>query len=817
MGAFLEGMENEHGMPVSDGDVIKADFSEVLNRGLEGIMKITVRDATGKPSYQRISLSDLSGEGIAEYHLILGEIAQVSTGLCISPIDVLIEKIKDAGYSVAEVTGRKIGLKLATTMASSLNGELGITSAAAISHKKLVGTVIARKKENTNDAFRRFNNNEVDVLLINQSGSTGASAHAIPTSKVPASEVRQRVMIVLQAELDINTEVQKRGRINRTGQILKPIYDYLTSAIPAEQRLMMMLQKKLKSLDANTSSNQKQSASMLDVPDFLNKYGDRVVKEYLMDNPEVNEMLDDPLKVLDSGEESNSERTIENAAQKVSGRVAVLSTEMQKAFYDEIGSRYNDLVEYLKQASEYDLELEAMNLQAETIKSSVICVGTGGGSPFGENVNLEQVEVNVLRKPYTYTELSNILADSLGGRPAQELQQELTEEFRQFTERRLTSEIETLTTKFDRLLAEVPALKSIQRIDDEAERRDAITKQRETVEEGRRGAMTKAQVKSRNIAQSLSQYFRFFHPGRMCNYPIAVIGMGIENVPTVFLGFVIDRRKVNPFAPSAVKLRFAIANGMKYLELPASMHLQISPILSASYSMRQDPSRLQSYWEGAVANGLATRKKRYIITGNLLQALGTFKGRLIDYTTMAGGNEKGLLMPESWNPDERGSGGDKVTLPIAKAGDVIRSMQSGTSIKCSNGLIIAREYGQRYKLYVPASRQGGGDIYLDRELHELVENGIWEKQSDKMITYVLADRIDAVLVLLGSKHPGTVPVARHQVTSLVSSSPDSGLTTRFPIRLPSPPGDPEPVATNAEVRLRALALELEMEMEMELA
>ena len=103
--------------------------------------------------------------------------------------------------------------------------------------------VMSRKKINTNDAFRKFNNDEVDVLMINQSGSTGASAHAIPTSKVPASKVRQRVMIVLQAELDINTEVQKRGRINRTGQILKPIYDYVSSAIPAEKRLMMMLAK----------------------------------------------------------------------------------------------------------------------------------------------------------------------------------------------------------------------------------------------------------------------------------------------------------------------------------------------------------------------------------------------------------------------------------------------------------------------------------------------------------------------------------------------------------------------------------------------
>lgn len=45
--------------------------------------------------------------------------------------------------------------------------------------------ILARKRINTNDAFRQFNNNEVDVLMINQSGSTGASAHAIPTAKYP--------------------------------------------------------------------------------------------------------------------------------------------------------------------------------------------------------------------------------------------------------------------------------------------------------------------------------------------------------------------------------------------------------------------------------------------------------------------------------------------------------------------------------------------------------------------------------------------------------------------------------------------------------
>lgn len=285
--------------------------------------------------------------------------------------------------------------------------------------RSLMGLVLSRKRVNTNDAFRQFNNNEVDVLMINQAGSTGASAHAVPTAKVPKEQVKQRVMIVLQAELDISTEVQKRGRINRTGQILKPIYDYVTSAIPAEKRLMMMLQKKLKSLDANTTSNQKQSTKILDVPDFLNKYGDKIVTEYLLENPKVNDLLDVPLH-LDSSEADSAggKGAVEDAAMRVSGRVAVLSTQMQEEFYNEIAERYNDYVEYLKQVGEYDLEVEAMNLEAETITSKVLKMGKGGESAFGDDSILETVRANVLKKPFTKTELENLIKESLKAQDA---------------------------------------------------------------------------------------------------------------------------------------------------------------------------------------------------------------------------------------------------------------------------------------------------------------------------------------------------------------------------------------------------------------
>lgn len=285
-------------------------------------------------------------------------------------------------------------------------------------------------------------------------------------------------MIVLQAELDISTEVQKRGRVNRTGQIMKPIYDYVTSAIPAEKRLMMMLQKKLKSLDANTTSNQKQSTKILDVPDFLNKYGDKIVKEYLTENKDINDLLDDPLHLSDSKEDSDSRSSgMEEAAHRVSGRVAVLSTKMQEDFYNEIAERYNDYVEYMKQVGEYDLEVEAMNLEAETTGSRVIKMGKGSDSAFGDDSILETVKANVLKKPFSKSELENLINESLKGKDSREVQQEYIRDYKIGIEERLAKEQADAHAKYDTLKMSIAAEKKIQKIlenDGEAAWHEAI-------------------------------------------------------------------------------------------------------------------------------------------------------------------------------------------------------------------------------------------------------------------------------------------------------------------------------------------------------
>ncbi|MBL7731309.1 MAG: strawberry notch C-terminal domain-containing protein [Chitinophagaceae bacterium] len=791
MGSFIESMENEHGTPVGDGDTINADFSEVLKRGLEGVLRYSEKDVDGNSIHKKFEISEFPPDAQTEYHRILEKINAVSTGITISPIDVIIKKIKAAGYTVAEVTGRKFEMQLSWKGSKAL--------------------ILARKRINTNDAFRQFNNNEVDVLMINQSGSTGASAHAIPTAKVPKEEVKQRVMIVLQAELDINTEVQKRGRINRTGQILKPIYDYVTSAIPAEKRLMMMLQKKLKSLDANTTSNQKQSTKILDVPDFLNKYGDKIVKDYLLENKEVNDLLDDPLHLKNSKADSgsNESQTLEDAAHKVSGRVAVLSTKMQQDFYNEIAERYNDYVEYLKQIGDYDLEVEAMNLEAETVSAKVIKMGKGSDSAFGEDSTLETVRANVLKKPFTKTELENLINESLKGKDPHKLQDELLEEYEASVADRLKLEETETNAKYEELIRNIPNEKKIQKIlakQGEGAWRQAITERENELIGARDLQLQNLHKTYSNRKQYLEKAFRFFYISRNIRYPIETYNGGNELVPAVFLGFVIDRKKKNPYAPSAIKLRIAIANSSKYLAIPASYSEDIMVIIGASADVSQPSMNVLLHeWEKYTKENNTDRRIRHIITGNLLQAFSDFKGKLVSYTTLNGETKKGILMPENWNPGEQVQ--DKVVVPILKAAPIIKSITQNSHIVTNNGLSFFRT-GNYFKLIISASRSRGGDIYLDKEILELVEKNNFEKVSDKMVAMLPDKNMDKLLEILQSRHGCSVTLQSYQLKDLK----DDAITysNRKPIELPPDDEEPQNEVAMLELEAEALALELEL-------
>jgi len=786
MGSFIEQMESDAGLAVTDGDTINADFSVVLQKGLDGILRYTETDTDGQKIFKKFEISEFPLDAQAEYHKISDQIKEAATGITISPIDVIIRKITEAGYKVAEVTGRKYELQ--------------------INPKTNKALIITRKRVNTNDAFRQFNNNEVDVLLINQSGSTGASAHAIITPKVSKEQVKQRVMIVLQAELDINTEVQKRGRINRTGQIYKPIYDYVNSAIPAEKRLMMMLQKKLKSLDANTTSNQKSSTKILDVPDFLNKYGDRIVAEYVKENPEVNMLLDDPLG-LSTREVDGAE--LEDAAHKVSGRVAVLSTAMQQDFYNEISIRYNEYVEYLKQIGEYDLEVEAMDLQAETKSARAVIVGKGGTSEFGDDSILETVMANVLKKPFSRQEVNNLLAESLQGKDGRELQKEIKLEYEGYIEEQLKKDIADNVVYYEELMQNIPQEKKIQKLIEKGnagEAQEAIKARTNELHKAMADSEDKIKRSYNNRKQYLESIFDSFYIGRNLNYPVSSYEGGQELVPAVFLGFIIDKKKKNPYTPSAMRLRFALASSNKYIAIPASYSQDVRAVIGASVGLPHlEKEALLAKWESAIKESTVDRKIRHIITGNVLQAFSAYKGKLVSYTTNDGGIKKGILMPEFW---EQGNDVQpKTVVPVSRAMKIIRSLTTGASITTKNGVSIFKQPG-KFKIVVSSARSKGGDTYLDPDLLNLVDRNNFEKVSDRMTASLEEDLIDDFVHVLQEKFNDSVSLSPAQYELIKNEIPKKEPRTK-PVMVVLPKQSQSQIE---QLELEALALELELEL-----
>jgi hypothetical protein len=734
MGSFLDDLNDENGERIMVGDNLNTDFSEVLRRGLRGVMRYTKTSAGGKKEYGELKEGDLSFDGQEEYQRILNKIRLASTGINISPIDVIVKMITDAGYTVAEVTGRKYEVKL--------------------NLKEGKGFLQSRKKVNTNDAFRKFNNNVVDVLLINQSGSTGASAHAIPTDKVPPSEVRPRVMIILQAELNINTEVQKRGRINRTGQILKPEYDYISSTIPAEMRLMMMLQKKLKSLDANTSSNQKNSKKLLDYVDFLNKYGDKVVLEYLTENTTLNRQLGDPLKI-----ESEEATITEDAAHRVTGRVAILPVKDQEEFYKQIIERYTNMVELLQQTGEYDLEVETLDLKATTLSTKTLIVGKGGQSPFSSDSILEKCEVNNLRKPFTRIEVEKLVEESLSGKTKYEIRDELITNLEAGNKSELENELKEIQSSF-KFMRESFANDLAKTDKDQDEQIFFIEKTMEDLEKQETERVEKLKRAYSNRLTYLQSIFNYFLVGRGLQYSRSA-GDGTDyKIPCIFLGFSFDQNPKHQFLPSTIKLRFALADSMRYLSITASNTEQITLIKGASDNLSETQSKaFIEGWDNYTAASRANRRVQFIITGNLLQAAATFRGKLVSYTLESGATKKGILLPFNFNPNAKEL--QDTQVPIIRALPVIKSLMDDSAIYTNTKLYLVRNYSQ-YKIIVPASKVGS-PYYTNTKLLRLVNGNNFNKSGDKMTATVPVSLIDEVVEILQNDFSLSVTVKPHQL------------------------------------------------------
>lgn len=740
------------------------DLGTSLKKGLEGTLRYTQKDAKDNSESGYIKLSDLGDEAVEAYHELEKKIEQTSTGLSLSPIDVIKNELQKAGYKVGELTGRQ------TEFVYNNNGTVTKVKRADTDKKKLA---------------RDFNDGKIDALILNKSAATGISLHASSKYK----DQKKRVMIVAQQQLDVNDEVQMRGRIDRTGQVARGAYEYVVSLIPAEQRLLMMFKAKLKSLDANTISSQKSKFNEMEVADITNKYGDKVVREYMAEHLDLYARMADPFGwekthgddlsridpqtlVASGGGVGDGEAGAD--ASKLLGRMALLRVSEQEKMLQEIGELYANEIQRLNEMGENDLEITELPLKAKTLHKEVWKQGAepGGDNAFADNTYIEKVNMAILKKPMKASEVKASQDGLTGGKTWDEYKTEKKAAVKEYFDQKIADEtqkyeeraVKAATKAKEKYIKDgKKGQKDSGMSDEQIEKMagyqyDNIYKQeKDKLNDVMKNLKAKAEMFER-VLDTFDTNQTFVLPTDM-NNPNELSGFGNS------YGRLIDIKITDNYSPNASSVSFATLDGRRKITFPiagkvGSGENKVDIIGSIDRMTKQAAGMGDSHlrvlnqnfdnWDRLTSN--ESRKNGYIVTGNLMQALVDSKdqglgGQLVKYTTDTGEVKTGILMPDRFDPK-----GLTTDAPINSVADKfeLSSWHGGIDeVTSSDGEVkvkrIDNNRGNFYELRVPKSKAKGGKYFMDEDLLKLVNGNNFETRGNNMLAEFKPEQLKSVL------------------------------------------------------------------------
>ena len=740
------------------------DLGTSLKKGLEGTLRYTQKDAKDNSESGYIKLSDLGEEAVEAYHELEKKIEQTSTGLSLSPIDVIKNELEKAGYKVGELTGRQ------TEFVYNENGTVTKIKRADTDKKKLA---------------RDFNDGKIDALILNKSAATGISLHASSKYK----DQKKRVMIVAQQQLDVNDEVQMRGRIDRTGQVARGAYEYVVSLIPAEQRLLMMFKAKLKSLDANTTSSQKSKFNEMEVADITNKYGDKVVKEYMAEHLDLYARMADPFGwekslgedlssidpqslVASGGGVGDGEAGAD--ASKLLGRMALLRVEEQEKMLQEIGELYANEIQRLNEMGENDLEITELPLKAKTIRREVWKQGAepGGDNAFADNTYIEKVNMAILKKPMKAAEVKASQEGLTGGKTWEEYKAEKKAAVKEYFDQKIADEtqryeeraVKVATKAKEKYIKDAKKGQKDSGMSDEQIEKmagyqyDNIYKQeKDKLNDVVKNLKAKAEMFER-VLDTFDTNSAFVLPADM-NNPNELSGFGNS------YGRLIDIKITDNFSPNASSVSFATLDGRRKITFPIAGKVGVgdnkADVISAIDNMTKQAAGMgdshlrvlnQNFdnWDRLTSN--ESRKNGYIVTGNLMQALVDSKdqglgGQLVKYTTDTGEVKTGILMPDRFDP--KGLTTDAPINSVAEKFELSSWRGGIDEVTSSDGEVkvkrIDNNRGNYYELRVPKSKAKGGKYFLDKDLLKLVDGNNFETRGNNMLAEFKSEQLKPVL------------------------------------------------------------------------
>ena len=740
------------------------DLGTSLKKGLEGTLRYTQKDAKDNSESGYIKLSDLGDEAVEAYHELEKKIEQTSTGLSLSPIDVIKNELQKAGYKVGELTGRQ------TEFVYNDNGTVTKVKRADTDKKKLA---------------RDFNDGKIDALILNKSAATGISLHASSKYK----DQKKRVMIVAQQQLDVNDEVQMRGRIDRTGQVARGAYEYVVSLIPAEQRLLMMFKAKLKSLDANTTSSQKSKFNEMEVADITNKYGDKVVREYMAEHLDLYARMADPFGwektygddlsrinpqnlVVSGGGVGDGEAG--GDASKLLGRMALLRVNEQEKMLQEIGELYANEIQRLNEMGENDLEITELPLKAKTIHKEVWKQGAepGGDNAFADNTYIEKVNMAILKKPMKASEVKASQKGLTGGKTWDEYRTEKKTAVKEYFDQKIADEtqryeeraVKAATKAKEKYIKDGKKGQEKSGMTDEQIEKNAeyqyetIYKQeKDKLDDVVKNLKEKAEMFDR-VLDTFDTNQTFVLPTDM-NNPNELSGFGNS------YGRLIDIKITDNFSPNASSVSFATLDGRRKITFPiagkvgsgenkADIIGAIDRMTKQSAGMGDNHIKVLNQdlnnWDRLASN--ESRKDGYIVTGNLMQALIDSKdqglgGQLVKYTTDTGEVKTGILMPDRFDP--KGLTTDAPINSVAEKFELSSWHGGIDEVTSSDGEVkvkrVDNNRGYFYELRVPKSKAKGGKYFMDKDLLKLVDGNNFETRGNNMLAEFKPEQLKPVL------------------------------------------------------------------------
>lgn len=459
-------------------------------------------------------------------------------------------------------------------------------------------------------------------------------------------------------------------------------------------------------------------------------------------------------------------------------------------------------IQLLDDAGENDLEITTMPLRAETKRKQIWHEGEnpGSGNAFADNTYVEEVEVDVLKKPMKRAEIEEATRKLVGDKGlATEYDQQrhgmkegdmnwrryaetMQEEITQFFHTKADEAVAKLKEAGDARVAKVrekavsAATKARSRGENNFSDEEIQSLADTVANEAREKEIYKQRKRREEIMAVKDRIKSLFTNLRAGN--IYVVPQDLKQAtPEMFsqtFGTFVGFKFNKSYTLGSSTAIFATLDGRRKVELALSDPGLQTIIGATNIAYRFSPKEINAInmenWDSKVPT--QTRQKRYIITGNLLQALvdtekgEKTRGNLISYSTIDGETRQGILMGENFKlTDLRNSASLSSRLAQIREGKAVVSENGDVQIeKVSFGW----QHRGDYELRVPKSKQRGGIYTMHPDLLKLVDGHNFITKGNNMIAYVAEADIAKVVDML-SRAPFNLTVVEESKLTDVSA------------------------------------------------